>query len=81
VAHPRNDKPGLYRPYPAEFGDSFLNRQIGAGVPAAQAVRDYLELDIVQRAQVATQCPSGRFVSHLSRLADPLTWHLKPNFL
>lgn len=47
--HPKNapapflDEAG---PYPAELGDSFLNRMIVAGVPAEQAVQTYLSTDV-----------------------------------
>lgn len=47
--HPKNapapflDEGG---PYPAELGDSFLNRMIAAGVPAKDAVRSYLATDV-----------------------------------
>ena len=48
-SHPKNaaapflDEAG---PYPAELGDSFLNRMIVAGVPAEQAVQTYLSTDV-----------------------------------
>lgn len=48
-AHPRNapapflDESG---PYPAELGDSFLDRLIATGVPAEQAAQTYLATDI-----------------------------------
>lgn len=47
--HPRNapapflDEGG---PYPAELGDSFLNRMIAAEVPAEKAMRSYLATDV-----------------------------------
>ncbi len=48
-AHPRNapapflDESG---PYPAELGDSFLDRMLAAGVPAEDAAQTYLATDI-----------------------------------
>jgi len=53
--HPRNapapflDESG---PYPAELGDSFLNRMIAAGVPAELAVRNYLATDVAKIRRV-----------------------------
>jgi tetratricopeptide (TPR) repeat protein len=54
--HPRNEAlGGREGPYPAEFGDNYLNRMIKGGVAPAAAVRRYLELDIVARAGIASR--------------------------
>ncbi|WP_048862357.1 WcbI family polysaccharide biosynthesis putative acetyltransferase, partial [Acidisphaera rubrifaciens] len=47
-AHPRNTVYPFhpYGPYPAEFGDRFLNRQIAEGVDPDVAVARYLALDV-----------------------------------
>jgi len=47
-AHPRNEQFSFLQngPYPAEFGDSYLNQKILAGVPPETAVADYLALDV-----------------------------------
>jgi len=56
VAHPRNreapDFAGVEPPYPAEYGNAFLNRCIDAGMKPADAVKRYLELDIVRRTSL-----------------------------
>ena len=39
-------------PYDGEIGDAYLNRLIRQGVPAAEASRRYLDLDIIRHAQV-----------------------------
>ena len=53
-AHPRNHAywylpPG---PWPAQLGDSFLNRKIAEGISAAEAAERYLNLDIVAAARL-----------------------------
>ena len=59
VPHARNHEAptlaGVDVPYQAEYGNAFLNRFIKAGMPAAEGVRRYLELDIVQRANVPSR--------------------------
>lgn len=47
-AHPRNTVHPFhpYGPYPAEFGDRFLNRQIAEGVDPDVAAERYLALDV-----------------------------------
>ena len=53
--HPYNaPAPSLdaHGPYPAELGDSFLDRLIAAGVPAEEAARIYLETDIATKRRV-----------------------------
>jgi hypothetical protein len=51
-AHPRNaPAPGLPDgPYPADFGDSFLDSMAANGVSDDDAVRRYLDLDIAEDA-------------------------------
>jgi Flp pilus assembly protein TadD len=52
-AHPRNPMLGrLYGPYDFEHGDSFLNRMLARGVPAAEALQRYLQLDIAREANL-----------------------------
>ncbi|MEJ0047022.1 MAG: WcbI family polysaccharide biosynthesis putative acetyltransferase [Rhodospirillales bacterium] len=60
VPHPRNEDasvPGapVSPPYPAEYGDGFLNRLIKAEMPPAVAVHRYLELDIVKRTNLPSR--------------------------
>ena len=57
--HPRNEKPWFMPsgPFDAEMSDSYLNRLIDQGVPPAEAVQQYLALDV------------GR-VRHLDRLFE-----------
>lgn len=53
-AHPNNPTPPFCPagPYGHDLGDSFLNGLIGAGATAEEAVRTYLELDIVREANL-----------------------------
>jgi tetratricopeptide (TPR) repeat protein len=48
--HPRNESPWFMPsgPYDGEMGDSYLNRLIGQGVPPAEAVEQYLALDVTR---------------------------------
>ena len=59
VAHPRNQEApeltGVEPPYPAEYGNAFLNRCIEAGMTAGDAVRRYLEIDIVRRTSLQSR--------------------------
>jgi tetratricopeptide (TPR) repeat protein len=52
--HPRNEpRPFLQTgPYPAQMGDGFLNRLMADNVPTDDAVQQYLELDVVKRANL-----------------------------
>ncbi|HEX5328281.1 MAG TPA: WcbI family polysaccharide biosynthesis putative acetyltransferase [Acetobacteraceae bacterium] len=52
--HPRNAPAPMLDasgPYPAELGDSFLDRLIAAGVPAGDAVAQYLDTDLAALRQ------------------------------
>ena len=54
-AHPRNQPfPFLQTgPYPAQMGDGFLNRLMARDLPADEAVRQYLELDVPAKTNLA----------------------------
>lgn len=53
-AHPRNQAYWYLPsgPWPAQLGDSFLNRMIAEGVGAAEAAERYLRLDIASAARL-----------------------------
>ena len=65
-AHPRNRGidalPG--GPYPADFGDSFLDRMLAEHVPEDEAIRRYLALDVADEADL-----DGLFAHTMARQA------------
>lgn len=54
LPHIRNAPLPYFRPgpYPDEYGDRFLNRQIQAGMDPAEAVAAYLELDVARAGRL-----------------------------